>query len=202
MLKERKNITFHPAASFGSYGPNSPWCPGGFLTVLRFYMHDFNLLNLEWTRISPIIIKHVRHNLNPNTVSILSVGVWLEGKNQFFDTNRKDRNRILVVWYLEMRPKPPVKTRHFWHGASEQYGWKGERNLAPTNSVNIVSDTDPCYHGCTAVHLVCVCHIILFSGSTDLCDFVGAVYFGEVLPDTGPHYFGLWGSYKKRFGQV
>ena len=30
----------------------------------------------------------------------------------------------------------------------------------------------------------------------------GAVYFGEVLPDTGPHYFGLWGSYKKRFGQV
>ena len=24
----------------------------------------------------------------------------------------------------------------------------------------------------------------------------------EVQPDTGPHYFGLWGSYKKRSGQV
>ena len=29
-----------------------------------------------------------------NTVSILSVGVWLEGKNRFFDTNRKDQNCI------------------------------------------------------------------------------------------------------------
>ena len=32
-----------------------------------------------------------------NTVSIFSVGVKLEGKNQFFDTNRKDRNCILKV---------------------------------------------------------------------------------------------------------
>ena len=29
------------------------------------------------------------------TVSILSVGVGLEGKNQFFDTIRKDQNCIL-----------------------------------------------------------------------------------------------------------
>ena len=33
-------------------------------------------------------------------------------------------------------------------------------------------------------------------------DSTGLYIFGEVLPDTGPHYFGLWGSYKKRFGQV
>ena len=34
----------------------------------------------------------------PHTVSILSVGVWLEGKNRFFDTNRKDRNCMLTLF--------------------------------------------------------------------------------------------------------
>ena len=32
-----------------------------------------------------------------HTVSILSVGVWLEGKNWLFDTNRKDRNCIGLI---------------------------------------------------------------------------------------------------------
>ena len=35
-----------------------------------------------------------------NTVLILSVGVWLEGKNWFFDTNRKDRNFICNDGYI------------------------------------------------------------------------------------------------------
>ena len=39
------------------------------------------------------IDSEVRHH----TVSILFVGVRLEGENRFFDTNRKDRNCMLNV---------------------------------------------------------------------------------------------------------
>ena len=39
------------------------------------------------------------------TVSILSVGVWLEGKNRLFDTDRKDRNYIHTITLSVARTK-------------------------------------------------------------------------------------------------
>ena len=42
-----------------------------------------------YVNVENLFLRFTKH-----TVSILSVGVCLEGKNKFFDTNRKDRNFI------------------------------------------------------------------------------------------------------------
>ena len=55
------------------------------------HLYNLDLLKILFETLKIIVYTQFKFH----TVSILSVGVRLEGENRFFDTNRKDRNCIL-----------------------------------------------------------------------------------------------------------
>ena len=49
---------------------------------------------------------------------ILSLGVWLEGKNRFFDPNRKDQKCLLINWACQPIKRIPISAFPSLHKGS------------------------------------------------------------------------------------
>ena len=68
------------------------WKESCFNLKISYYLEISQIFKLCVAMLCSIVVK-----IFVDTVSILSVGVRLEGEIRFFDTNRKDRNCMLNV---------------------------------------------------------------------------------------------------------
>ena len=90
-------VLYLPTRYSGASSTQS-WFPGQVPNTKAFplkFQYSWNLYPEQWYRKMPKIwirINYVFIYKVLNAVSLLSVGVWLESKDQFLDTSRKARN--------------------------------------------------------------------------------------------------------------